>query len=199
MEFIMVPEVLKGLSIKISQYFLEFLESDFKRQQAPRRRVVLQTDNGFKAGMRIAPYAELQKAIWELLGKPISSDLKFTFKPKSFFRQLSNSLKLVIKEQVETISQSSVDAIRNELVNQSKATLGDSLKSPEEWIESLHIVLLDEIATQLVRPMLSLIDEALSKQAYSQVDSIFNAEIDLVQRIAKPLEEVLTEVLVNRH
>lgn len=197
MEFVMVPEVLKGLSIKISQYFLEFLESDFKRQQAPRRRVVLQTDNGFKAGMRIAPYTELQKAIWELLGKPISSELKFTFKPKSFFRQLSNSLKLVIKEQVETISQSSIDAIRNELVNQSKATLGDSLKSPEEWIESLHIVLLDEIATQLVRPMLSLIDEALSKQAYSQVDSIFNAEIDLVQRIAKPLEEVLTEVLAR--
>lgn len=197
MEFIMVPEVLKGLSIKISQYFLEFLESDFKRQQAPRRRIVLQTDNGFKAGMRVAPYAELQKTIWELLRKPIGSELKFTFKPKSYFRQLSTSLKLVIKEQVETISQSSVDAIRNELINQSKATLGESLKSPEEWIESLHLVLLDEIATQLVRPMLSLIDEALSKQAYSQVDSIFNAEIDLVQRIAMPLEEVLTEVLAR--
>lgn len=193
----MVPEVLKNLSIKISQYFLEFLESDFKRQQAPRRRVVLQTENGFKAGMRVAPYQELQKVIWELLKKPISSELKFTFKPRSFFRQLSTPLKLVIKEQVETISQSSVDAIRNELINQSKATLGDSLKSPEEWIESLHIVLLEEIATQIVRPMLSLIDEALSKQAYSQVDSIFNAEIDLVQIIAKPLEEVLTEVLAR--
>ena len=63
----MVPEVLKNLSIKISQYFLEFLESDFKRQQAPRRRVVLQTDNGFKAGMRVAPYAGLQSDLWKIL------------------------------------------------------------------------------------------------------------------------------------
>ncbi len=34
----MLPETLKELSIKVSQYFLDFLESDFKRQQAPRRR-----------------------------------------------------------------------------------------------------------------------------------------------------------------
>jgi len=50
----MDPKILNDLSIKISQYFLDFLESDFKRQQAPRRRIELQTDNGFKSGMRIA-------------------------------------------------------------------------------------------------------------------------------------------------
>ena len=57
----MLPEVLNNLSIKISQYFLEFLESDFKRQQAPRRRIVLQTDSGFKAGMQVSPYSQLKK------------------------------------------------------------------------------------------------------------------------------------------
>ena len=31
---------LKEFANKVSQYFLDFLESDFKRQQAPRRRVV---------------------------------------------------------------------------------------------------------------------------------------------------------------
>jgi hypothetical protein len=193
----MTPNILTDLSIKISQYFLEFLESDFKRQQAPRRRIILQTDNGFKAGMRIAPYVELQKTIWDLLETPINQELKFVFKPKAFNKQLSNALKLVIKEQVETISQSSVDAVKTELVNQSKATLGESLKSPEGWIESLQLVLMNEISTQIVRPMLSLVDEALSKQAYSQVDSIFNAEIDLVNRLAQPLDEVLTEILAR--
>ena len=193
----MVPEVLKNLSIKISQYFLEFLESDFKRQQAPRRRVVLQKDNGFKAGMRVAPYAALQSDLWKILAKPINDELELTFKPKSYFKQLSNPLKLVIKEQVETISQASLEAIKNELINQTKTTLGSALKSPEEWIESLHETLGAEISTQLVRPMLSLIDEALSNQAYSQTDSIFNAENDLVQIIARPLEEVLTEVLAR--
>lgn len=193
----MSPNILSDLSIKISQYFLEFLESDFKRQQAPRRRVILQTDNGFKSGMRLAPYAELQKTIWELLEAPINQELSFVFKPKAFNKQLSNALKLVIKEQVETISQSSVDTVKAELINQAKATLGESLRAPEEWIESLQLVLMSEISTQIVRPILSLVDEALSKQAYSQVDSIFNAEIDLVNRLSQPLDEVLTEILAR--
>ena len=93
----MNSEILQDLSIKISKYFLEFLETDFKRQQAPKRRIVLQQDNGFKCGMRIAPYAELQKAIWNLLEKPISDELNLTFKPKTYLRQLSNSLKLVLR------------------------------------------------------------------------------------------------------
>ena len=193
----MLPNVLNNLSIKISQYFLEFLESDFKKQQAPRRRIVLQTENGFKAGMRVAPYTELQKTLWDLLEKPINTELTFSFTPKSYYKQLSNPLKLIIKEQVENISLLQVEAVRNELINQAKSTVGDALKSPEDWVEGLQTVLANEISTQLVRPMLALIDEALSRQAYSQVDSIFNAESDLVSRIAQPLDEVLTEVLAR--
>jgi len=100
----MLPNVLNNLSIKISQYFLEFLESDFKKQQAPRRRIELLTPNGFKSGMRIAVYTELQKTLWDLLEKPINTELTFSFTPKSYFKQLSNPLKLIIKEQVENIS-----------------------------------------------------------------------------------------------
>lgn len=193
----MNPNILSDLSIKISQYFLEFLESDFKRQQAPRRRVILQTDNGFKSGMRLAPYNELQKTVWALLNAPINEESSFVFKPKTYNKQLSNALRLVIKEQVETISQASVDAVKAELINQAKSTLGESLRAPEEWIESLQLVLMSEISTQIVRPILSLVDDALSKQAYSQVDSIFNAEIDLVNRLSQPLDEVLTEILAR--
>ncbi len=54
----MIPETLKQLSLEVSQYFLDFLESDFKRQQAPRRRVILQTSSGFKAGMALAGYRD---------------------------------------------------------------------------------------------------------------------------------------------
>lgn len=151
----MTPNTLSDLSIKISQYFLEFLESDFKRQQAPRRRVILQTDNGFKSGMRLAPYAELQKTVWELLNAPVNQELSFVFKPKTYNKQLSNALKLVIKEQVETISQSAVDAVKTELINQAKSTLGESLRAPEEWIESLQLVFMSELSTQIVRPILS--------------------------------------------
>lgn len=58
-----IPETLKQLSLKVSQYFLDFLESDFKRQQAPRRRVILQTSSGFKAGIALAGYRSLMQSL----------------------------------------------------------------------------------------------------------------------------------------
>ena len=50
----MIADTLKELSLKVSQYFLDFLESDFKRQQAPRRRVMLQNSMGIDRGRYLA-------------------------------------------------------------------------------------------------------------------------------------------------
>ena len=38
---------VKGLSDKVLLYFREFLETDFKRQAAPRRRIQLKTQAGY--------------------------------------------------------------------------------------------------------------------------------------------------------
>ena len=38
---------VKGLSDKVLLYFREFLETDFKRQAAPRRRIQLKTQVGY--------------------------------------------------------------------------------------------------------------------------------------------------------
>src|SRR5258705_206930 len=64
---LVIGETLKQLSLKVSQYFLDFLETDFKRQQAPRRRVILQTPSGFKAGIPLSPYRTLLDAVWNVL------------------------------------------------------------------------------------------------------------------------------------
>jgi hypothetical protein len=73
-------QTLRDLAIKVSQYLLDFLESDFKRQQAPRRRIVLQTENGFRAGMKVAAYPGLQHNLWQLLDKKTEGELRLKFR-----------------------------------------------------------------------------------------------------------------------
>jgi hypothetical protein len=82
---------LKELAIKVSQYFLDFLESDFKRQQAPRRRVILQTESGFKSGMRVSPYPNLQRDLWRLL-ENIAPDATLKMMPRSYQRPITATL-----------------------------------------------------------------------------------------------------------
>lgn len=42
---------LQNFSEQILKYFLDFIETDFKRQQAPRRKIALRNDAGFRTGL----------------------------------------------------------------------------------------------------------------------------------------------------
>jgi len=191
-----IPETLKQLSLKVSQYFLDFLESDFKRQQAPRRRVILQTSSGFRAGMALAGYRTLQDAIWNCLAKPWdASEIAIT--PRAFTRALSQPLRLILKEQVSALNRESVDAVIMAVVRDAKHTLPKSISHPEEWVSLVRQELMDSLGVNIVRPMLSFLDTALKDQAYSSIDSVFNAEGDLVATLAEPLDEQLPEVLAR--
>lgn len=69
---------LKGFAQKVSRYFLDFLETDFKRQQAPRRKFQTKTDAGYRSGVPLRKYESLNKAIWKAISEP--SSVGFTFK-----------------------------------------------------------------------------------------------------------------------
>ena len=186
---------LRELAIKISQYFLDFLESDFKRQQAPRRRILLQTEAGFRAGMKVAPYPGLQDNLWNLLQKPIDGDLSLKFQPRSYTRPITATLRGIIREQIQALSQQALVAVRTELLSQAQTSRGQAIQDPERWVDDMRGVLAGEIGTQVVRPLLALLDGPLSNQAYSVQDSIFSAESELIEIVASKADAVLADEL----
>jgi hypothetical protein len=44
-------DALRQFGLKVSRYFLDFLETDFKRQQAPRRRIQLKNEANQNTGV----------------------------------------------------------------------------------------------------------------------------------------------------
>ncbi|MEI9966045.1 MAG: hypothetical protein WDM92_16770 [Caulobacteraceae bacterium] len=186
---------LRELAIKVSQYFLDFLESDFKRQQAPRRRIVLQTESGFRAGMKIGAYPALQQNLWHLLERPIERNLSFKFQPRMYSRPITPTLRGIIREQIAAISVEAIASVQAEVIRQAAFTRGDAIENPEHWVDGVRGILAAEVAAQIVRPLLALLDGPLSHQAYSPQDSIFSAESELVEVVAAQIDAVLPEVL----
>ncbi len=193
----MEATTLREIALRVSQYFRDFLESDFKRQQSPRRRVVLQSDSGFRAGMRVGSYPELQKEIWKLLSKPTSSDLSLAMQPRRYTRPISPTLKRVIEEQVAVIPESSVFAVRQGLIDRATATFAKAVTNPEKWVDALRADLASDIGELLVRPLIAHLDGPLTQQSYSVMDTLYAAESDLVARVADGLDRVLPEVLAR--
>ena len=188
---------LHTIALKVSEYFRDFLESDFKRQQAPRRRIVLQSPSGFRSGMRLRPYPELDRAIWAVLSKRSGEDLQLTITPRRYTRQVSANLRRVIAEQIQAIPDSAVITVRQRVIEHARATYATAVNNPEEWIDSVRATMAQEIGTQVVRPLIAHLDGPLRSQAYSVIDSLYAAESDLIARVSADLDSVLPQALAR--
>jgi len=188
---------LRELSSRVSRYFLDFLESDFKRQSTPRRKITLQTEAGFRAGMKITPYPGLNSALWKALSAPATVASTFKIAPGAYTRPMTASLKEIIRQQILAISEERVNAVRTTLANIAESTHGNALDDPEQWVEVVRASFATSIGEQIVHPLLSLLDGPLSQQAYSAVDSIFSSEAELIERIGTDLDAVLPELLAR--
>lgn len=193
----MGDNTISEIAVRVSQYFRDFLESDFKRQQAPRRRVVLTTESGFRSGMRTSPYADLDRDLWALLSKPSGDELKLTMAPRRYTRPISTVLRKVIEEQIRAIPETAVITIRTAVCEKAQATYTKAVDNPEEWIESVQSELAVAISTQIIRPLIAHLDGPLRQQAYWVRDSLFAAETDLVARVAGDLSRMLPEALAK--
>ncbi|MDH4565941.1 hypothetical protein E8E95_04555 [Pseudomonas sp. BN414] len=188
---------LRPVAIRISQYFRDFLESDFKRQQAPRRRIVLTTDTGFRSGMRTSPYPALDRDLWNLLGRPSGEDLSLTMDPRRYTRPISDVLRKVIQEQVNAIPSSSLESVHAAVDSEAVETYAKAVDDPERWVESIQGLLGSQAAEHIIKPLLAHLDGPLRSQAYWVMDSLFAAENDLVDRVCGDLARVLPELLAK--
>lgn len=188
-------ETIKDISIKVSQYFLDFLESDFKRQQAPRRRIVLQNESGFRSAMRVAAYPLLQHNLWQILGKRSEGDPSLKFQPKIYSRPISNTLRAIIKEQIQAISDDELLKVRAAIFAKANNSRGMAIENPEDWVDHVRTTAAEEVGLQIVSPLLALLDGPLSQQAYSAHDSIYSAESDIIAIVLAKLDAVMPEIL----
>lgn len=190
-------EQQRNIALKISEYFRAFLETDFKKVSAPRRRIVTVTDAGFRASMRTSPYPGLDKEFWAQLSKPTQQDLSFNLTPRKFTRPISDVLMKVIKEQIQAIPEAALVTVRRTVRDEAATTYGAAAKNPEEWIEGVQTTLADSVADQVVRPLIAHLDGPLKQQAYWVMDTLLGAESDLIQRVTGDLSRVLPEPLAK--
>jgi very-short-patch-repair endonuclease len=188
---------LREVAVQVCHYFKDFLESDFKRQQAPRRRIILNSDSGFRCGMRIKPYDGLERDLWALLGRPSAEPLQLKLGPRKYTRSLSPVLHKIIEEQIAVIDPAAIHSTLRACKDHIDATYARSIEDPEKWVESVAEVVQSKVGEGIVRPLIARLDGPLQRSAYSVIDSLYAAEIDLIRTVAAELLAQLPDVLAK--
>lgn len=143
---------LRPIAMRVSQYFRDFLDSDFKRQQAPRRRIALTSDTGFRSGLRTSPYPDLDRDLWALLSRPTGEDLSLTVTPRKYMRPISAVLRKVVEEQVNAIPQSAVDTVHHAVIQAAIGSYPRAVQNPEAWVDLVQDELCGKVGEHVIRP-----------------------------------------------
>jgi hypothetical protein len=191
---------ISEVSTQVLRYFREFLDSDFKRLQTPRRRIQLKTKEGFRTGIDLRKYSALFRDAWGLLAKP-SQEMVLKFRRNSYRAQISPILRNLVQQFVDQMPEQGLEDVRQSVLRQAKAKRHEGAANPEVYIEGILAFFQERTAKEIVLPMLTLLEGPFKENAYSAEDSIFEVEADLTEMLCANalvhMPEALNTVLLT--
>lgn len=194
-EQILDPVAVREFATKVSRYFLDFLETDFKKTQAPRRRVQLKTEAGFRTGVPLRKYDTLMRAVWNLLDKAVEEKRELRIRRGQFKAPVSPVLRNLIRQHISAIESKEFNQCRLSTIDAAKRELTKAVNDPESYTEEVKTVFAESVKTAVVDPLLSLLDGHFQKQSYSIIESVFEFQADLIAELCASVMEQLPSAL----
>lgn len=185
------PSVGQGFSQKVLRYFLTFLQTDFKKQQAPRRRIHIKSDVGFRLGVPLRKYLSLYKTTWRFAAEAPEGGLTLRIAPGQHTAPISPTLRDLIRQHVDAIKSEPVDRIAQVVTEYAAAKRATAVDNPEKFVESVQTQFIEEIGTRIVQPLLALLEGPFRGAAYSAIESVYDVEADLMDALATRVIENL--------
>jgi hypothetical protein len=175
----------RQFGFKVSKYFLEFLETDFHRQQAPRRRIQLRNDTNQTTGVALRKYDSLYRHVVNLLGKDLTGNGPRTLNiPHGRFKApIRAPLRNLIGQYIDQLEPQKFPTVTTAVIDAASAGRASAINDPEKYIDDVTLVLRDTASREIVHPLLALLEKPLQNSSYSAVESIFEIENELVEAL----------------
>lgn len=185
---------LEAVTEKVLLYFKEFISTDFKRQQAPRRRIQLKTKEGFRTAIDLRKYSTFFRDAWGLLSKgPQAMTLRIG--RRTYRASISPILKNLMEQYVKELPSQSFADIRGGLLAHAKSKRQDAASNVENYAAEVIAFLHERTSKEVVLPLLTLLEGPFKESAYSAEDSIFEVESDLTELLCAACAEQLPVAL----
>ena len=185
-----MQEGLKAVTDKVLVYFKEFISTDFKRQQAPRRRIHLKTKEGFRTAIDLRKYPTFFRDAWGLLSKS-PQQMSLRIGRKTHKAGISPILKNLIEQYVRELPTQAFNDIRSSVLTHAKAKRHEAAANVENYASEIVSFLHECTSKQIVLPLLTMLEGPFKESAYSAEDSVFEVESDLTENLCAACAEQL--------
>jgi superfamily I DNA and/or RNA helicase len=160
-------ETLSRFIKKLSGYYCQFLETDFKKGREPKRKFAKKDSSNRKIGIRASQYPRFQTLLHKILSQSKLSDIKI--EPRDFKSTLSNVVKQSINASIDTIDLSPLDEDFTKIYDAVSKKLLVREVNVEDVLDELTTSIKYIIDQRVVSPVIDIIAPIFEKQTNSSI------------------------------
>ncbi len=179
---------------EVAKYFMNFLETDFKKRRIPKRNTIQKMQKGLKVGIDLEKYPKLKKAFIRLLNDGFKTEV-LKIKKGEYTTSLPKPLFDLIKHKIKDLSQETL----NEVFVKAHGTVEEKAllyaDEYDKFLEEAKEETKNIFARDFILPFLNTLDKPLDNLELADENSKYQLELDIIESIFSLFEEKYTEIL----
>ncbi len=181
---------------EVAKYFMNFLETDFKKRRIPKRNAIQKTQNGLQVGIDLEKYPKLKKSLFSLLNSGFKKE-SLQIKKGEYVKNLPQNLFNLIEARIKKSSQNDLDNVFNfieDMVEENKLLYA---KEYDKFLEESNEKTKNIFSRNLIISLLNDLDKPLENLDIADENSKFQIETDITDSVFAVFENKYTEILQN--
>jgi hypothetical protein len=192
-------ETRTGFLKDICAYFRDFLDTDFKRQSAPKRGINLKDPAGNLTGIDAAKYPDLVTEVWRLLRRPAGDGPAFSLTvPRGRYRgQLRRALREVIERYTGALEAETLKAVADRGAASARELKASLQNDPDGYADTVTNSVKADLVRTVAVPLVKRLEAALERARGDAYEAIYNIEDELGERLIEAAREPIGSALAT--
>ena len=173
---------------------MEFLETDFKKQRIPKRRINYRDNNNLLIGLNLKKYDKFDKKIRKHISNGLYQNKIISISKGQYKTTLNNTALDLIKKQINSIQDETISLIIRSISEEIESKAVIFKKDPLEGLNDCELYSAKIIKDNLVTPISQNIYSYIESQATQDIESVFSLEENLTEILFEHIREQISSV-----
>lgn len=179
---------------EVAKYFMNFLDTDFKKGRIPKRNTIQNTQKGLKVGFDLKKYPKLKKNLLVILNNGFDKE-ELKIKKGEYTTNIPDFFSFLIINKIGDISEENIETVFDEIQNTIQENVIFYTKEYDKFLEETIEQTKSIFTKELILPFLDELDKPLENLDMADENSKYQLEIDMVDSLFSLFEEKYREVL----
>ncbi len=186
------PNPQGRLLADLAIYFRDFLDTGFKKENKPKRKITTKDKDGRLTGAALRRYPLFQHELWSKLAEPVSTGLVIDVTRNRYTMPLNRQLSDLLTKHINAIRPEDLSDLAEKFNQQARFLLA---QEDENRLDAIVAYTIHETERHLVFPLLDRIARSIAETSVTGIEDIYESQQELVELLVGQSEDAIRAAL----